>query len=342
MRMLDKKSFTGNNQKVRALKTVRIGNEQVIGHGKPSAPNKNVNFLPETIIANTTYDLQTNSSIANRFLRDENGKMVYVFTYANELSPYADRGTGYVSNLNGTWDNAPSIRLESTRTGWPNITWSANGNETIIAHNTIEENLQITSRNTIGSGTWNESTTALPSPIASGNWWPRMVSGGTDNNTLHSLSITYPVANGGTAHLGLDGALLYSRSLDGGLSWDKVQTQITGMDSTKYNGFGGDSYAIDAKGDMVAVVTGDLMEDVVLWKSMDNGNTWTSQVIYDMNLPEPYDFGPAVSDTNADGIADTLIGTGGSLAVLIDNNNKVHVWFDTQRLLDDTVSTEGY
>ncbi len=342
MRMLDKASFTGNKQKVTAIKTVRTGKEQVVGHGKPSSPNKNASFIPETTIANTTYDLQTNASIGNRFLRDENGKMVYVFTYSNELSPYTDRGTGYVSNLNGTWDAAPTSKLESERTGWPNIAWSANGNETVLAHNTIDEELQISNRGTIGTGAWTESTTVLPSPITTGNWWPRLISGGADNNTLHALSITYPVASGGTKYLGLDGALLYSRSLDGGLTWDKVQTQITGMDSTKFLGFGGDSYAIDAKGDMVAVVTGDLMEDVVLWKSMDNGNTWTSQVIYDMQLPEPYNFGPAVSDTNADGIADTLIGTGGSLAVLIDNYNKVHIWFDTQRIFDDTVSTEGY
>ncbi|MBX7181175.1 MAG: T9SS type A sorting domain-containing protein [Bacteroidia bacterium] len=342
MKMLDKASRTGNTKKVTTVKRVYTGNEQVVGHGTPTATNKSAAFLPETTIANTTYDLQSNSSVANRFLRDENGKMVYVFTYSQELSPYSDRGTGYVSNLDGTWSGQPDGKIETSRTGWPNVTWNANGAETVLSHNTVAEELELCSRPTIGYGSWTESTTTLPSPIATGNWWPRMVSGGADNNSLHALSITYPVASGGTLHNGLDGALLYSRSTDGGATWDKVNVQIPGMDTTKFKGFGGDSYAMDAKGNTIVIVTGDLMDDVVLWKSTDNGDTWTSQVIYDMMLPEPYDFGPAISDTNADGIADTLIGTGGSLAVLLDNNDKVHLFFDIQRIFDDTVSDQGY
>ncbi len=352
MESLKRQIKTGNNAKMMVKKVAFTGNEvvsQTANTSTPySKPASKTNALNEGLtIGSSGYQLQTNSAVGNRFIRNgSTNEMAYVYTYSNSGTPYADRGTGYVSFLQNTWSTIPDARIETQRVGWPNITWAENGKESVIAHNTIVEQLQLTQRDPKGTGPWREDTVMLHSVITAGNWWPRMVSGGDDGNTLHSISITQPVSSTDPAavkYKGISGALLYSRSLDGGVTWDKVHYQIPGMDSTKYQNFGGDSYAIDARGNTVAIVTGDLFDDVVLYKSIDNGENWTSQVILDMGLPEPYNFGPAISDGNdADTLADTLIGTTGSVAIIIDNNNKVHLAFDMVTILDDTVTAEGY
>jgi hypothetical protein len=83
----------------------------------------------ETIIGQTTFDLQTNASVQNRIYQSPNGGISAVWTYSqsNDLDA-ADRGTGY-NYKGGSWGAMPTERLESKRTGWPSITTLANGSE---------------------------------------------------------------------------------------------------------------------------------------------------------------------------------------------------------------------
>lgn len=338
---INKQTFTGNLSHAKTKKFSNNGMETINpkSNGYSYTPAK-VSAFEEVILGETKYDLQTNSSVANRFIKNDDGDFTYVYTYSDDLNGYPDRGTAYVRQTDGVWSAAPEARIESSRTGWPNVVENAS-REVIISHNTASEKLEILKRATPGTGSWSSSLTELSNPIPQGNWWPRMVRGGADGNTIHTISITYPVVSGGVEYLGLDGALLYSRSTDGGQTWDKDMIQIPGMDTTEFYGFSGDGYAIDARGDNVVIVTGDSWDNILLWKSTDNGETWTKTVVYDLGLPRPYDIAPGISDTNADGVADTLVGSGGSLAVILDNNNKAHVFFDLIRYLDETVETEG-
>ena len=79
---------------------------------------------------------------------------------------------------------------------------------------------------------------------------------------------------------GLNGAVCFSRSKDAGVTWDITNVIPTGLNNTsRFLGFGGDSYAIAAKGSTIAVVAGDAGKDVTLSKSTDGGVTWTATTI---------------------------------------------------------------
>ena len=99
----------------------------------------------------------------------------------------------------------------------------------------------INQRATKGTGAWTQSL--FDGPSGHQCTWPRMVSSGTDHNKVHIFALTAPVANGGTAYLGQDGAILYSRSTDGGVTWDKTNVLIDGTGSSDYLAFGGDNYS---------------------------------------------------------------------------------------------------
>lgn len=296
-------------------------------------------------LGTTYYDLQTNSAICNRVVRNADGTIGATWTISQtpDHPGFADRGTGY-NYYNGTaWGLEPTSRIESKRTGWPNIVHLANGSELVVSHNTTVSQLEIAKRTVKGTGTWTEDETSLVSPISGGNWWPRMASGGPDGNTVHVISITYPVASGGTVYEGLDGALTYSRSLDGGTTWDiPVHKIFADFDSTETLGVSADAYAIDCRGSVVAVVAGDGIQDMVLLKSTDNGVTWTKTTILDFPL-DKWDYETTISDVNADGVADTIDTYDGNFALIIDNNDQVHVFYGNNRIIQDNpVAGQGY
>lgn len=316
------------------VEQARIGNEAIL-----SAPGGREDFGAEQI-GTTEYDLQTNASVCNRIVNHDGG-ISAVFTMSQAASPWADRGTGYnfMDEATHAWAAEPTTRLESNRTGWPSIAVTANGSEATIAHGTNDNLLYIMTRPTIGTGAWNEDNTSLPVSIPEGNYWPRMVAGGADGNSLHVISIVYPIdANTNPVFWeGMSGAVVYSRSLDEGATWDTVHHLISEIDSSSYYGFTADDYAIDANGDHIAILLGGLTNDVVMVESMDNGNTWTKRIPFEFAL-DHYAAPTMISDTNGDLSADTLDCSDGSMSVLIDDNGLVHCFWGMTRMLDDVAA----
>jgi len=75
-----------------------------------------------TQIGSTNFDLQTNASVASRIIVYPDGKMSAVWTTCPDVSPFMSRGTGYNHFDGYNWLTPPvKNRLESKRTGWPNI-----------------------------------------------------------------------------------------------------------------------------------------------------------------------------------------------------------------------------
>jgi hypothetical protein len=167
-----------------------------------------------------------------------------------------------------------------------------------------------------------------------------MAVGGASGDVIHHIALSMPTGNGGAIYRGQDGALMYSRSNDGGASFAVQNQLLAPFDSTQSVGIGGDAYAIDARGNVVAIVLGGFGEDVVLAKSTDGGMNWTKTIVQDFAIT-PYN--NEITDINNDGIADTAATNDGSMAVLIDNNDKVHVWFGDMRILnEDGVNTSYF
>lgn len=298
------------------------------------------------LIGKTVYDLQTNSSIQNRIKYHGNGKISAIWTFGKVDPTFPERGMAYEykTDYATEWVNMPAYedinnitRAENIRTGFGSIDRIAGKGDVILAHN-LNGTLQLTTNNNVGE------TSFASAPIAELDslFWPRMVVGGPDGKTVHIIALTTPTSGdpSGLPFQGIDGALVYCRSTNGGQTWDKVKVLLPGIDATQYKRFGGDGYAIDVRGNTVAFTCGDLNHDWFMMKSTDNGDTWTKTVI----LPFPianYDMETMISDTGAtpDGIADTIDNSDGSVAIVLDGNNNAHVFSGFGRMLNDAIES---
>lgn len=281
-----------------------------------------------TTIGNTGYQLQTNSSLCNRVVKSSDGTISATWTYSAQQSGWSDRGTGYNYFDGSNWGPAPTSKIESVRTGFTNIGITSAGAEVVVAHEASD--LHISTRPVKGTGAWTNGAIGYP------DVWSRLAVGGANGISLHVISQTTGVGN--PPYMGQDGAIAYSRSLDGGLTWDKVRTVIPEIDASSYLGFGGDAYAIDAKGDTIVIVAGGFDVDVVMIKSIDNGNTWTKTIVFPFAIPL-YDAATMDTDTDLDGNADTLETNDASVAVLLDNQGQAHVWYGRMRVLEEVGGT---
>ena len=314
-------------------------------------------FGPEVKIGQTLYDLQTNSSIPQRIINHGDGTLSTSWTFSAEAgTPWADRGMAY-HYFNGTsWVNLPDYenvsgitRVEgATRTGFGSIGRVNGVGDIIVAHNAgTPSQALVVSRNPNLDETqnWISSVETEMSLI-----WPRMAVGGPDGKTVHVIGLTEPTGGTftGTPFNGINGALLYNRSTDGGQSFDQTMIQLPGVDSSIFEGFSGDAYAIDARGNTVAFVSGESNSRVMLWKSDNNGTTWDTTTI----LSFPYEpWNDQITDLDGDGDADSILVNGtyetesitvsdGNFAIVIDNNNRVHVWFGAMNMQNSAVEAE--
>jgi len=284
-----------------------------------------------TAIGTTGYQLQTNASICNRLINNPDGTLSATWTFSTQQASWTDRGTGYNYFNGSSWGPAPTAKIENVRTGFTNIGVTATGAEVVVSHEASD--LHISKRPVKGTGPWSDAA-FLGSPDV----WARLAVGGANGMTLHVISQTTGV--GGAPFMGQDGALAYSRSLDGGITWDKLHTVIPEIDASSYLGFGGDSYSIDAKGDTIAIVAGGFDVDVVLIKSVDNGATWTKTIVNYFPIPL-FDEPTMLSDVDGDGTADTLETNDASVHVMLDNQGMAHVWFGRMRMLNDDLGDGG-
>ncbi len=264
-----------------ALSVSNIDLPQVVGELPPNnnvSNKKSINDDPVSSI--TRYDLQTNSASDRRLFLYPDGTVGTAATWSAQDASWSDRGTGY-NYFDGTaFGPLPTARVETIRVGWPcYLPFGANG-ELIVAHE-VAGNLVLNTRPVKGTGAWTQQI--LPNALPTGvpvMWWPRAMTNGTNRTNIHIIALTYPVANGGVIYNGIDGALLYCRSLDGGVTFS-AWTQLPGTTSTDYTMFAGDSYSFaEPRGDTLAFTFGGDLTDLVLMKSTDNGTTWTKTIIW--------------------------------------------------------------
>ncbi len=283
----------------------------------PPNPYVNVTRDTETWIGLTRFDLQSNYSIAPRIHLFPDNTIGATFSYGMFDPGFSDRGTGYNYFDGSSWGPNPTERIETIRTGWPSYAPYGPNGEIVVSHMAAaaEWYLVINKRETKGTGMWEESTLMAP-PAAAGILWPRMITAGENNDIIHVIALTTPVANGGAVYEDMDGALLYSRSSDGGMTWDVENVLLEGMTGEDYPGFSADTYSwAAAQGDVLAFSVSVGRTDGFVMKSEDGGDTWTKMLFYEsldnfMDLNVNYgNFG----------------GTDGFQSIVIDDNGMVHV-----------------
>jgi len=277
----------------------------------------------ETQMGTTMYDKQTNASLSNRFYRYDDGKIAAVWTMGmTATGSWPDRGTGYNYFDGTTWGPEPTARIETQRCGWPSYAPLGANGEMVVAH--LAANLNISTRAQKGSGAWTESTLAGPA-TANTLTWPRVVTSGPGRNTIHVLANSYAAYEGQTT------AILYSRSEDGGATWDITNQVIPGTGADSYLQISADQYVwAEPRANTLAFVVGSPWIDLFLMKSVDNGDTWTKTIIWE----NPYPFFDFASTQTTD-----TIWAPESISVALDYTGKAHVAFGIGRVAHPEITT---
>ncbi len=288
----------------------------------------------------TNYDLQTNSTMKPRLINHGNGNLSGAFIYGTGSLPagVANRGTGYNTKPSGgNFGQFPSKRVETVRTGFGNLIADADGNEYIIAHTALTSGFGLVmSKKLKGASTWTQSN--IPTSIPNGVLWASAAIGGNNGKTIHVVAAT------DLPYKGLERALPYYRSLDGGLTWDKKDVQLPGLDSTRYTTVSADNYTITTQGDNVAITHFGTWNNTETWISSDNGNNWTRKTIYEFPLKlykinDGYD--PATLPKDAARPNPYAIFTSDEAGTaFFDKSNKLHVMFP-RSYVNDSITDDA-
>jgi hypothetical protein len=337
-------SYTKNLLKAVNNKVTMSG-EEVLSHlmvnpNPTTSSNAKLASANEVVIGTTTYDLQSNAAVQNRIVHHDDGTISAGWTTSQQLNAsWSDRGTGY-NFFDGTnWGANPTTRLESSRGGWPSILAMGSGKEASITHNTDNSHINMTYRSTTGTGSWSEQNISSlndSTGIYRYMIWNRSAVGGLNKETIHMVALTAPTGNGGTTYNGLDGALLYYRSLDEGLTWDIQDMQLPGMDTSMFTGMSGDVYTVTAQGETVVVGYFNDWGDSFIVKSIDNGTTWEKTTFLDFPV-DKYAMDDGL-DLDSDGIYDQVYSTDNYGAIVLDATGEAHVFYGIMMYLDDDLT----
>jgi hypothetical protein len=320
------------------------------GTRTPKAPSNNMKINARgsfgTKIGKSYYDLPSNNATPNRTLVHADGSISAVWTETCNGSGapnYNTRGAGYNYFNGGNWtegavstneyqgtcgNSGADYGIATKRVGWPEIV-SVGGNEMVFTH---AEGISVNKRAVKGTGGmsgWGTTTdlaftkniTIAGTTTTSGinGTWPRVVSSGNNIHMIYSLNKTVPTGQPAEPIVdGVQGMLVYNRSTDGGASWDKQNVKLPGLsDANGYTRIGGDAYAIHANGNNVAIVAGYFGQPWTLWKSTNNGDTWTRTVMKSLTPADTMNLGSdlivAYTNDNAH-------------SVVIDDQNNVHAF----------------
>ncbi len=282
----------------------------------------------------TNYDLQTNDGVARRLISHGDGTFstVWIQYHGTNMPNAPERGTGYNHFDGSSWlytEMSGNPTIDGTqRTGWPAIVALENGNEFVVNHASSSGYYGWTQSIGASGSNWSQQNAGASQPLL----WPRAASSG---NTIH----TFGVVDYDITYNDQSPAPVYMKSEDGGSTWGAL-IQPDGIGSTYFDGIGGDSYAIDANGDVVAIVVFDIMSDFALFKSEDGGDTWTKKIIADFPV-DLYSWSAGVIiDEETDGVADTCTTVNGA-DVVVDANGVVHVGFSSLLIVDDDAGDDA-
>ena len=303
-----------------------VGNNDPIVFTTEMNPTTASDRAADVVIGETWYDLQSNSSMAQRFWVFDDGTMGATWTRGMNATAYADRGSGYNYYDGTSWGPWPTERVEDVRTGWPSYApYGVNG-EIICSHTFTDAGLVFSWRENKGEGDWNFFNFVGPTGHE-GIAWPRMITSGENHDIIHLIANIKSTVNGGSPYEGQDGALSYSRSTDGGLTWDPQNVILEGVSADYFSGIGADSYAWAApQGNTIAFVYFSGITDGVVMKSDDGGDNWERLLFYESPLP---------FFTGEEGNLPKCGGGDGCNAVAIDDEGLVHVAFGRQIHIDE-------
>jgi hypothetical protein len=323
---------------------VRIGTGAV--SAQPVRTNSQLSFstnaagikLTSTKLGTTTYDLQSNGSIARRIQTYSGGKMSVVWTNSNldADQSFTDRGTAYVTFDGTQWSTKNSSRFERLRAGWPNIsaiTEQGVTKEVILSHyadaatSTASGGFFMMKNSKIGQPDFTTFFERNIQTTPTGSLWPRIA---VTSHYIHVIS----VYNDNRVMDSIRNPIVYNRwNIDSG-KFDISDELLPGYNHSRYAQGSADEYAIDARGNNVAILMGGSAQDVALFKSTDEGNNWTKTIV-DTFAHAPY-------DGRIDTPFDTAWSNDGTGTVILDANGVAHVFYSKMRVLNETQGDSSF
>lgn len=302
---------------------------------EPQVQPSMMRSLSRNFIGTTFYDCQTNGSMSQRIIAHNDGSISAIWTTNGATA--STRGTGY-NYFNGEdWVNPASStdRIENVRTGWGTITCI--GDAEIVASHNGSNALVIGICPQKGTQDW--TFTTLQGPAVSGSsgtstclLWPMLASSG---NYVHLLACTE--SDTGYLYQGIQTCLLYYRGLfdpaTKTISWENPRI-VGNVTPSEVSQFSGDSYAITAKGNNVAIVAmPSSTMDAFLWKSTDNGVNFTKTIFLES----------AIKNGNLSAMLDTnLYVQDGICAVALGDDGMAHIAFGAYLVSSDVDSGDSW
>lgn len=291
---------------------------------------------PGVKIGSTFYDFQTNASMPRRIAvsRDGADKYLQVLWMAatDGTRDVATRTPGF-NETRGSYynfleaNNGTELtvglpewtKMEIGRAGWPSIALFEDGS----VGNTSHVPIRFFRNSGIGDDAFFQfSEIASSSDNAT---WPRVAIDGRDN--VHVIyNRTMPDESN---------QLIYRRSTNGGESWEPevfftgpnavVPPSLAGQ--TLPGAAGGDTYAIAARGPVVAVAYSDGPLRTLVRKSTDYGATWNDEQIglrVIINRDQTF-IDSTITGTTISLVSDTTVSPSTMHAIAIDSDGRVHL-----------------
>jgi len=288
---------------------------------------KQINTLDQATIGETVYDLQTWRAMQHRIVSFDDNTFGIVWNQADEWPAFPDQGIGYSYYNGDSWITLPNTTITSVWAIFPSYAQLGESGELCISQG--QNGLVMSSRELKGSGDWNENYTP-----GTNYKYPCLVTSGPNHFTVHLLYLDPDPAFTPTPAQPLRGSIRYSRSTDGGQTWDIQNQAFDELNADHYLGFTIGAYAwAQAREETLAFVAGDFLTDLVLMKSTDGGDSWQKTVIWE----HPYPF-LEMSTVNTD----TFYCDDGGISVALDNEGKAHVAFTLSRVFSSTAQDTNY
>ncbi len=274
----------------------------------------------EVDIGDTWYDVQTTRSMQNRVFCFEDNTIGA--TWNCGFMDYNYVGIGYNYYNGEAWDAFAQQTITSGPAKNPSYTKFMENGEVVVSEgaNVLYFNYRLTK----GEGDWEEVIISGP-PGYSKLYSPQIVTTGLYNEVIHLLTLK--------KESGLQlpyqdniGKILYSRSLDGGMTWDILHHEFDF--NNDYFGFSELSIVwAEPVGSTLAFVAGDYLTDIILMKSIDDGDNWQKTIIWE----HPYPF----LELNVS-VQDSIWSNTGAQSVVMDMESNVHLAFALCNIISNT------